>query len=271
MEQGTHVGQGDPSPFVLEGSEAGPACLLIHGLTGSPAEMRPLGEFLHSHGASVAAPLLPGHGTEPEALNQVAWRDWVQVADEALATLLVAEQPTFVMGLSMGALVAAELAARHPELAGMVLISPAYKVANKLAPLAPLLRRLISSVPKSRESDLSDPSAERLLWHYPCWPTGGVAELWRLRGVVKQHLPQISVPALILVSSQDASIAADSGQAVYAALGSPDKELVRLHHSGHVMTVDVEQETVFAQIWGFVTGHLPRLAAPATEPEVGKQ
>ncbi len=262
MQETTHIGQGDPSPFAFEGSGAGPACLLIHGLTGSPAEMRPLGEYLQTKGASVRAPLLPGHGLEPEALSRVTWQDWVNTAEEALHGLFASERPTFVIGLSMGALVAAELAARHPELAGMVLYSPAYKVANKLAPLAPWLRHLIPSVPKTDKTDLSDPEAEKLLWHYPCWPTGGVAELWLLTRVVRERLPQITVPSMIFVSTQDASIARDSGPALDKRLGSPDKELVHLHHSGHVLTVDIERETVFAKTWGFICAHLSHAAQP---------
>lgn len=51
----------DPAPFILTGGDDG--ILLIHGFTGSPAEMRPLGCYLHERGLTVSAPLLPDHGT----------------------------------------------------------------------------------------------------------------------------------------------------------------------------------------------------------------
>ncbi len=258
--------RGDPTPFALETNEAGPVCLLVHGLTGSPAEMRLLGEYLFAHGISVYAPLLPGHGTRPEDLNEVTRDDWLDEAERALSPLLQGGCPTFAMGLSLGALIAAELAARHPELAGLVLFSPAIKTVNKLAPLAPLLSRLIPMVPKGDECDLSDPDAERLLWHYDRWPTQGVAEFWRLRKSVRRRLPRITVPTLIFHSSQDASITRDAGRVVYAGLGSQEKELVHLHHSGHVMIVDVKRETIFAQTLGFVRAHLPRVAEPDLGP-----
>lgn len=248
--------QVNPTPFVLSANENGPACLLVHGLTGSPPEMRLLGDYLHVHGVSVSAPLLPGHGTEPEMLNKVTWRDWVGEAEMALSPFLAAGRPTFAAGLSMGALIVLELAARHPELRGVILYSPGYKVRNRLAPLAPVLRWAIRSVPKGEESDLSDPSAERFLWHYHCWPSGGVAEFWRLRCIVKHRLPRITTPALIFHSTQDTTITRDAGQALYEALGSKDKELVILHHSGHVMTVDVERDAIFAQTLGFIRAHL---------------
>ena len=68
----------DPSPFLLEGGRVG--VLLIHGFTGSPPEMRLIGEYLHQRGFTVAAPLLPGHGTvivekwvDGKAPFQVIW------------------------------------------------------------------------------------------------------------------------------------------------------------------------------------------------------
>ncbi len=45
--------------------------LLIHGFTGSPPEMRLVGEYLHRRGLTVYAPLLPGHGTTVEDMNRL--------------------------------------------------------------------------------------------------------------------------------------------------------------------------------------------------------
>ena len=50
--------------------------LLLHGFTGSPASMRPWGEFLATKGYAVEVPLLPGHGTRWQDLNETTWRDW---------------------------------------------------------------------------------------------------------------------------------------------------------------------------------------------------
>lgn len=260
MADPSSVTRGDPSPYRLQATDKGPACLLVHGLTGSPAEMRPLGTYLHAHGVSVSAPLLPGHGVEPERLNRVTWRDWMDEAERALTEFLDAGRPTFAAGLSMGTLIVAELAVRRPELRGIILYAPALCVTNRLTPLSPLLRRIIASVPKGTTSDLSDPSAKALLWHYDCWPSGGVAEFWSLRNRVKRRMPSITTPALVFHSTQDATVAQNAGRVTYNALGSRDKELVTLAHSGHVMIVDIEKEAIFAQTLGFVTAHLPRAA-----------
>ena len=118
-----------PAPFTLSGGDVG--VLLIHGFTGSPAEMRPLGRFLHGRGLTVAAPLLPGHGTTPADLNRCRWQDWLACAEIALAELQAQCRAVFVAGLSLGALLTLTLAGQHRDLAGIIAYSPAILVKDR--------------------------------------------------------------------------------------------------------------------------------------------
>ena len=63
-----------PGPFFLAGGPVG--VLLMHGFTGSPPEMRRLGDSLYGEGLTVSAPLLPGHGTTTDECNSVRWQQW---------------------------------------------------------------------------------------------------------------------------------------------------------------------------------------------------
>lgn len=247
----------DPSPFALEGGAIG--CLLIHGFTGSPPEMRLLGEYLHARGLTVSAPLLPGHGTKPEDLNRVRWQDWVETVERALAELKITCRTLFVAGLSMGSLLTLHLAAAHPELAGIVLYSPALKLRQRGLFLLPLVRHVIKQWPAGRpeDTDLTDPEAPARLWHYQTFPTNGANELLKLRRVVWNELPQVRVPAIIFYATGDRMIAPDSARVTFERLGSRDKELVTLHNSGHCLTVDSEREAVFARTYGFILAHTP--------------
>ena len=106
--------------------EAIAAVLLIHGFTGSPWEVRPLGEALAARGFHVQAIRLPGHGVDPEAMAWVTWRDWEHAAEEALKQLR-GFQHVFVAGLSMGALLGMLLAARHPNrVSGLAMMAPVW-------------------------------------------------------------------------------------------------------------------------------------------------
>ncbi|MFP5379584.1 MAG: alpha/beta fold hydrolase, partial [Vicinamibacteria bacterium] len=89
--------------------------LLLHGLTGTPADLDPLASALRAAGFVVEAPLLPGHGGAPDLLAPVTRGAWREAADDALSRLRdTTGRPVAVLGTSMGALLATELAAARP-------------------------------------------------------------------------------------------------------------------------------------------------------------
>ena len=142
--------KGSPEPFELRPEHCRAGCLLIHGLTGSPAEMRPLAEQLAAEGYHCLAPLLPGHGTTLADLHSVRWPEWIRAAEAGLARLRTQKQSVFAAGLSLGTLIVAYLARRNPEIHGLALLSPAIAVSNQLLPLAPLCTRSSRLSPKDR-------------------------------------------------------------------------------------------------------------------------
>jgi len=85
--------------------------LLLHGFTSHPLlALGPLPEVLRKAGFGVSQPTLPGHGTRPEDLLRVRWRDWLEAAQGTYPKL---PEPKGMIGLSMGALLA--LMRRTPE------------------------------------------------------------------------------------------------------------------------------------------------------------
>src|SRR6266550_4675865 len=106
---------------ILPGAEefrfdAGPSgAVLIHGVTGCPASMRPLGEWLAERGVSTIGPRLPGHGTSWEDLDGTTWQDWEREVEDALADLRSRCPDVIVVGLSMGGSMAIHIAAKHAE------------------------------------------------------------------------------------------------------------------------------------------------------------
>src|SRR5574341_92283 len=107
-------------PFFFRGGPTG--CLLVHGFTGAPGEMRWLGEYLAAQGHTVLGVRLTGHGTSPEDLTQVTWRHWLGCAVDGWQILRDQCERVFVMGLSMGGMTAINIAAEFPA-AGIVPLS----------------------------------------------------------------------------------------------------------------------------------------------------
>jgi carboxylesterase len=251
----------EPSEFFLDGGPVG--TLLIHGFTGSPPEMRMVGDYLHQHGLTVSGPRLPGHGTTIEDLNRRSWQEWTDHAQRALTDLQARCEAVFVGGLSMGALLALYLAAYQSDMAGAIAYSPATIPADRRSMLAPILKYVIRQAPKG-EDDLNDPQGRERIWSYDAWPSTGVYQLMKLTGRVKHLLPEVKCPVLIIYSTADQTIHPNSASLTYRRIGSADKELVTLHQSGHVITVDSEWELVAQQTYQFVQAHLPDNASQHT-------
>ena len=243
----------DPSAFFLEGGPVG--VLLIHGFTGSPPEMRLIGDYLHQRGLTVSGPLLPGHGTTAEDMNRSRWTEWTGHVERALADLQARCERVFAGGLSMGSVLTLYLAAHHPELAGAIAYSPAVWPADRLLYLTPALKYLIRQQPKSGDSDLVDPEADLQLWSYEDNPAFAAHEFLKLLRRVRRRLPRVTCPLLVIHSTGDTAIDPDSARRTCERVGSADKELVTLHHSGHCLTVDSEWEAVATKTYEFIHAH----------------
>ena len=244
----------DPSSFFLPGGPAG--ILLLHGFTGAPTEMRLVADYLNERGLTVSAPLLPGHGTTVADCNACRWTDWTTAAASALAELRVRCRRLFVGGLSMGTLLSIVLAADNPDLAGVILYSPAVKLAERRLFLTPALKYVRPVLPKdaNADQDLTDPAATRRLWSYDENPVGAGAELYWLQRQANRRLSQVTSPLLIIHSTLDQSIHRDSARLVYDRAGTPsnDKRVVTLANSGHNLVVDSEWETAADLSYRFV-------------------
>lgn len=239
----------DPSPFSLTSGDVG--ILLIHGFTGSPAELRPFGHYLHARGLTVAAPLLPGHGATPVDLNRQRRQDWIACVEQALADLQRQCKRVFIAGLSLGALLTLMLAGRQHNLAGIIAYSPAIVVNDPRAYFVAILKYLTPTLAKPPDY-FADPAAQSLMWCYSVYPTAAAHEAMKLIGEVKRILPEVACPLLVFYSRGDPTIHPQSAQLVYDRVCSADKAIVALQESGHVITIDREWRQVAEETYRFI-------------------
>jgi carboxylesterase len=243
----------DPSPFSLAGGPVG--LLLIHGFTGAPPEMRLIGDYAHERGYTVSAPCLPGHGTTIEDANGQKWQNWVDHVEKALTKLEDRCERVFAAGLSLGSLLTLYLAAHRPELVGAIAYSPAVMLTDPRSRIVGVLKYLVRQVPKS-ELYAVDPETESRLWSYDAWPAAATHEVIKFIRQVRDILPQVQCPSLIIYSTADPDIHPDAAQFTYDHIGSQDKELVTLHNCGHCITVDAEWKTVAERTCQFIADRL---------------
>ena len=95
--------------FFLQGGNHG--VLLIHGFTGSPAELLLLGQYLQMKGLTVLCLRLAGHGTDEQDLSHMTKDDWLASVYDGYSILRGCCDKISVVGHSMGALLALNVAA----------------------------------------------------------------------------------------------------------------------------------------------------------------
>ncbi len=225
-------------PFFWEAGSVG--VLLLHGYTATTAEVRLLGKNLHEKGYTVAAPLLAGHGTKPEDLNRVSWRDWVDSAEKTYAQLATHCKQIFIGGQSMGGVIALYLASQHPEAAGALLYAPAIKLTmstlDKIKLYAGSL--FLSEVPR----DSLDGSDK---WQgYPNLPLKGAIQLLQLQAATRPRLSQIKQPVIIFQGRKDKTVHPSAGDIILQGVSSTVKERHWMEQSTHAITIDCELDAV---------------------------
>ncbi|MGH7858450.1 MAG: alpha/beta hydrolase [Candidatus Binatia bacterium] len=238
--------------FRLGGGDKG--CLLLHGFTGTPAEMRPIGEALAARGFTVIAPLLPGHGTRVEELAPTRWEDWYASALEAWEAL--APRARVVAGLSMGGLLALHLAHdRAPEVRAVAALAPVLRLRNQRAAeqalwisRMPLLPRRVAIV---RKDGTAAPEPSRKTPSYDEVPLRALGSMIRLQRLVALELPEIVAPVLIVEGGRDRTIAPEAGAAIESALGSARKRRILFPESAHILTEEPDAAEVVAAVEEF--------------------
>lgn len=234
------------------------AVLLLHGLSGSPFEVRSLAERLHLASMRCLGPVLPGHGGDPEALSGVRWADWLAGARAALRQLEGARR-TFVVGCSMGALLALALAAEAPgRVDALVLLAPALRLAPGPALAGWLARhtplgRLLPPMPKGT-SDVRDPEMRALNPALRAVPISAVGELQRLAAEVDRRLPSITAPALAIAGGRDHTVRLSGARRIASRIGSGPARLLLVPDSYHLVAIDVERDLVAEEVVAFLSG-----------------
>ena len=238
-------------PFYYPGNSTG--CLLIHGFTGAPTEMRPLGEFLADQGYSVLGPRLAGHGTQIEDMNRMTWGDWSNSVLDGWHLLQPLTDKIFILGLSMGGVLALYHASFLPA-AGVVSLSTPFQIEPSLRlTFLPLLSNFIPYAEKGK-SDWQDPEAVEAHFSYARYPTKAILQLNKLLEDMRKSLPKVTMPALLMHAIKDAGVIPENMDLIYKNLGTAqeDKKKILLKNSGHVVTRDMEKELVFKSIHEFI-------------------
>lgn len=236
--------------YWFEGNDVG--CLLVHGFTGTPQNVRPLADYLARRGLAVSAPRMPGHGTTVADLDKTGPEDWLGAAERALGDLRERCSTVFVAGISMGGTITLELARRHPELAGVVVMAAPVQAMAALEPLV---------------NDPDRPATVPAPWAtvgvltedvgvggiaYLEMPLGALERGMGLMTQVREGLADVTVPTLLIYGDADQVVDKANGPFVLDGIKATDKRLLALPDSSHEVTLDVDRERIMVEVFDFI-------------------
>lgn len=236
-------------PFFFPGGRIG--CLLVHGFTGTPKELRWMGEYLSGENYTVLGIRLPGHATRPADMQRARWPDWLAAVEDGWHLLNGTTEQVFVIGLSMGGILSLLFASRC-LVAGVVAMSTPYRM-----PADPRLRFIGLISPffhwiQKGKPDWRDPEAARVHVDYPAFPTRSIIEVRDMLAVMREALPLVTAPVLLINSRQDLTVSPINCQSIYERLGSSEKSILWVEDSGHVITCDSCRQQVFQATSQFI-------------------
>lgn len=225
--------------------------LLSHGFTGSPASMRPWAESLAKRGYAVELPLLPGHGTRWQDLNQVGWSHWQTTLTAAFDRLRGENDAVALCGLSLGGALVLRLAADRPrEVAGVVVVNPAVNTTRIDVRALPVLRFLVGSFP-GITNDIKKPGVEE--HGYARTPLkAAYSMMWHGWKPLRSDLAKVTSPLLVFTSVDDHVVDPSSLAIIKGSVSSTELIERRLTDSYHVATLDNDAETIFEESGEFI-------------------
>lgn len=252
----SHSAEEKTAPFELGPARAPSKVLLVHGFTGSPWDVRPLGEALAKEGHHVRGIRLPGHGSVSDAVPEITSSDWEAAVTDALMDLS-AEGPVHLAGLSMGALLSVVMAARHPQrVRSLTLVAPAMQFIGptmalvKAARSTPVLEWIRPWVDKA-STDLSDDAVRREAPVLHRFPTAWLRSLYRIQDEARSLMHDVRCPALIVAADNDHVVSSQGARELAKAFHGAVR-MIRLPRSFHIIPRDVDAPRLFDEAAAFL-------------------
>ncbi len=261
--------------------------LLVHGLGGTPVELRFVAQGLARAGYTVSCCQLAGHCSSLEDLRDSTWQQWYESVEKAHDELRQHCDVIIAGGLSMGGLLAAHLAHRRPDqVHGLAFWAPTLWMngwsmpwyARILRYLRPTAIRVEVNLPEHEpygikderirsfviKSMLGTDSSEAGVF---LTPVRAFAHFNSLVAAIKPHLSKLKMPALIIHPREDDI--ADLSNAMYLQrhLAGP-VDMVVLDDSYHIITLDKQRHIVVERTVEFAKHLEQRLGykEPAVQP-----
>ncbi|MCL6452155.1 MAG: alpha/beta fold hydrolase [Alicyclobacillus sp.] len=236
-------------------------CILIHGFTGTPQDLEPLATALRAQGYTVHCPLLAGHGGTREDLESATATAWVDSVGPLVRTALT-QGPVHLVGFSMGAMIAAILAASYP-IASVTMLAPAvfYVGTQKL------FRQIAGVIKETWDAPRPSAYLKDRINRISQMPLSSVKQFRRVVLMGKAAIPKMVAPLCIVQGLLDETVEPRGANWVYQYAGSAEKSLYWLPASRHLICHGPEADRAAEMVCTFIRSH----PAPLQDPGIPQE
>jgi len=225
------------------------AALLIHGFGSSPSVFARLAPTLAQRGFTCRVMRLPGFGEPLSEYARVTAADWRAAVHAEVLALRAGHSPVWVVGHSLGGLLAVSEARDHPaDVAGVVLLAPLFQVSSRRAGgLSPewlygvgqQLRVFTTLLENRFPQDAADPAAGSMEARDRFVPITVFEQMFKLVRQARELNQPFSHPVLLVVAPNDR---------VVARIKPARSRIITLDRAGHVVPLDYGWETIAEEI-----------------------
>ncbi len=224
--------------------------LLLHGILGTPRHFDFLLPLIPGDW-SIHAPLLPGHGGKCGDFAGTDMAEWKRAVDKALAELCESHERVYIVGHSMGSLLAVWAALRHPEkVCGIFALAMPLRIRFTLRAALACLHAAFRSPDKdtpflraTRQS--SSIALSKNPFAYIGW-IPRFLELFALSREIRLAMDKIKTPCLAIQSAKDELVSPSSLKYTGSA------ETVVLPDSSHYFYSESDLETIKFRFHDFI-------------------
>ncbi len=243
-------------PLFLKGSKKG--LLLLHGAGGGSSwDLKEFAHQIHSQtGLTIWLPTLTGWGTQPEDLYQVTFLDWLNDGRNGIKKLSQECTDIFIVGHSMGGVLALILASEFHKIRAVVTWAAAAKTKTQLLFFLPFIMKipLIKHIiPEKYPSPAPEYLKEKGWVGYDWIPfTIGFTILDGLK-TLKKSIPSVKCPLLIIQGTNDEVVSQSSPEYIYKNVQSEVKKIWMVKGATHpIMNEELYKSDLFQQTITFL-------------------
>lgn len=243
-------------PFSLPGGPVG--CLLIHGFTSTPYDVRACGEYLARHGIAAEGVLLAGHGTTPQDLARTRLPEWLNSIRDADARLRARAPVVFALGISLAANFLVVLA-QECSFSGLILVGMPLTLRHSRSyrALYYVLRALGKQYQRKWYQRVLDPDIRRRRPNYNRIPLVCLRDAVSAIEWSRAALPTVHCPVLAIQSTTDHALDDATMRELTSRAGTRDLSVRWVQNRYHVVLIDHGKEEIFHDILTFIREHAP--------------